>query len=159
MFAEVLPEDLTTFGLIPEFIGRIPVITSTTDLSEKDLVRILTEPRNALVKQYKRLFALEGVELIFEPSALTEIARQAIKRNTGARGLRSITERLLLDVMYDLPSDDTIQSVTVTKEAVAGTNHLAIRHRTPSKEKKTKAKPAEPRLSQIASSEDIRDAS
>ncbi len=129
LLADVLPEDLVTFGLIPEFIGRIPVITSTEELNEDDLVHILTQPRNALVKQYRRLFALEGVELDFEPAALKEIARQAITRGTGARGLRSITEHLLLDVMYDLPSDDSIVSVTVTPEAVKGTNHLAIRHK------------------------------
>ena len=129
LLADVLPEDLVTFGLIPEFIGRIPVVTSTEELGEDDLVRILTQPRNALVKQYRRLFALEGVELTFEPGALKEIARQAIARETGARGLRSITEHLLLDIMYDLPSDDTIKAVTVTPEAVKGINHLTIRHK------------------------------
>jgi len=133
LLADVLPEDLVTFGLIPEFIGRIPVIASTEELGEDDLVQILTRPRNALVKQYRRLFALEGVELNFEPAALKEIARQAIKRETGARGLRSITEHLLLDIMYDLPSDDNIVSVTVTPEAVKGTNHLAIRRKPPAK--------------------------
>jgi len=133
LLADVLPEDLVTFGLIPEFIGRIPVITSTEELNEEDLVHILTRPRNALVKQYRRLFALEDVELNFEPGALKEIARQAIVRETGARGLRSITEHLLLDIMYDLPSDDSIVSVTVTPEAVCGTNHLAIRRTSPAK--------------------------
>ena len=129
LLEDVLPEDLVAFGLIPEFIGRVPVIASTEELGEEDLVHILTRPRNALVKQYRRLFALEGVELDFEPAALKEIARQAITRETGARGLRSITERLLLDIMYDLPSDDSIVSVTVTPEAVKGTNHLAIRRK------------------------------
>ena len=133
LLTDVLPEDLVTFGLIPEFVGRIPVITSTEELEEGDLVSILTRPRNALVKQYRRLFALEGVELNFEPAALREIARQAIARETGARGLRSITEHLLLDVMYDLPSDDNIVSVTVTPEAVRGTNHVAIRRKPPSR--------------------------
>jgi len=129
LMIDVLPEDLVAFGLIPEFIGRIPVIASTEELGEEDLVHILTQPRNALVKQYRRLFALEGVELNFEPGALKEIARQAIARGTGARGLRSITEHVLLDIMYDLPSDDSIVAVTVTPEAVKGTNHLTIRRK------------------------------
>jgi ATP-dependent Clp protease ATP-binding subunit ClpX len=93
-------------------------------------VHILTQPRNALVRQYRRLFALEGVKLDFDPAALIEIAHQAITRGTGARGLRAITERLLLDIMYDLPSDDSIESVTVTAAAVKGAGPLVIRHKT-----------------------------
>ena len=120
LMAEVMPQDLHKFGMIPEFIGRIPVITSTKELTEEDLVRILTEPKNALVKQYRRMFELEGVELEFEDEALREIARQALSRGTGARGLRAICESTLQDTMFDLPSDLDITRVVVTKESVGG---------------------------------------
>ena len=120
LMAEVMPQDLHKFGMIPEFIGRIPVITSTKELTEDDLVRILTEPKNALVKQYRRMFELEGVELEFEDEALREIARQALSRGTGARGLRAICEATLQDTMFDLPSDLDITRVVVTKESVGG---------------------------------------
>lgn len=120
LMAEVMPQDLHKFGMIPEFIGRIPVITSTKELTEDDLVRILTEPKNALVKQYRRMFELEGVELEFEDEALCEIARQALSRGTGARGLRAICESTLQDTMFDLPSDLDITRVVVTKESVGG---------------------------------------
>ena len=103
LLAQVLPEDLNKYGMIPEFVGRIPVITSLNELSEEDLVRILTEPKNALVKQYKRMFEFEDSHLEFEPDALRAIAREAVEHGTGARGLRSICERVLQDVMYDLP--------------------------------------------------------
>lgn len=128
LFADVLPEDLHTFGLIPEFVGRVPVITSVEDLSEEDLVHILTQPKNALVKQYQRLFALEDVKLVFKDDALTEIARQARLRGTGARGLRSICEKLLLESMYDLPSDPSIESVTITAKTVRGEEVPRIKH-------------------------------
>ena len=118
LLAQVLPEDLNTFGLIPEFIGRIPVVSSVQDLGEDDLVRILTEPKNALVKQYQRMLGFDNAELEFEPVALHAIAKEAIDRNTGARGLRSICESVLQDTMYELPSDDTIQKVIVTPECV-----------------------------------------
>ncbi len=121
LLGQVLPEDLNHFGMIPEFVGRLPVITSVEQLSESDLVRILTEPKNALVKQYQRLFALEDVRLTFTSEALSAIAHQAIKRQTGARGLRSICEGILLDTMYDLPSESDIDEVVVTAEAVEGT--------------------------------------
>ena len=120
LMAEVMPQDLHKFGMIPEFIGRIPVITSTKELTEDDLVRILTEPKNALVKQYRRMFELEGVELEFEDEALREIARQALSRGTGARGLRAICEATLQDTMFDLPSDLDITRVVVTKGSVGG---------------------------------------
>ena len=120
LMAEVMPQDLHKFGMIPEFIGRIPVITSTKELTEDDLMRILTEPKNALVKQYRRMFELEGVELEFEDEALREIARQALSRGTGARGLRAICEATLQDTMFDLPSDLDITRVVVTKESVGG---------------------------------------
>lgn len=113
--------DLHEFGMIPEFVGRIPVITSTKELRESDLVDILSKPRNALVKQYKRMFQLEGVELEFEPDALVAIAAKALKRGTGARGLRAICEMVLQDTMFDLPSVDNVAKVVVTKESVEGT--------------------------------------
>ncbi len=121
-----LPEDLHRFGMIPEFVGRLPVITNVGELSEADLVSILTQPKNALVKQYQRLFALEQVKLTFTEEALSAIAHQAIKRQTGARGLRSICEGILLDTMYDIPSEDDIVEVVVTAEAVNGTSGLTL---------------------------------
>ena len=121
LMSKVMPQDLHKFGMIPEFVGRIPVITATHELKEDDLVRILTEPQNANVKQYKRMFELEGVDLEFEPESLREIARLALKRNTGARGLRAICEATLQDTMFDIPSDLDVTKVTVTKEAVDGT--------------------------------------
>ncbi len=117
---QVMPQDLHKFGMIPEFLGRIPVITSTRELTESDLVSILTTPRNALVKQYQRLFELEGVELEFEDDALAEIARQAIARGTGARGLRAICEATLQDTMFDLPSNLDVTRVVVTKDSIGG---------------------------------------
>ncbi len=120
LLAQVLPEDLHKFGLIPEFIGRIPVTAHVEELNEEELVRILTEPKNALVRQYHRLFEMEGVDLVFTAEALTEVAVQAIGRQTGARGLRSILESLLLDTMYELPSRDDVERVTITEEVVRG---------------------------------------
>ncbi len=120
LMEQVMPQDLHKFGMIPEFLGRIPVITATRELTEEDLVSILTQPRNALVKQYRRMFELEGVQLVFEDDALTEIAHQAIARGTGARGLRAICEATLQDTMFDLPSDLDITKVVVTKESVGG---------------------------------------
>lgn len=116
----VTPEDLLKFGLIPEFIGRIPITASLEKLTEEDLINILTEPKNALVKQYQRLLELEDVELEFEPDALTEIAKKAIQRETGARGLRSIIEAVMLDVMYEVPSRDEIKKIVITKDNVIG---------------------------------------
>ena len=126
LLAQALPEDLHRFGLIPEFIGRIPVVAHVEELGEAELVRILTEPKNALVKQYQRLFALEGVELTFTDDALIAVAAQAIKRQTGARGLRSILESLLLDLMYDLPGRTDVHSVKITREVVDGTGSPMI---------------------------------
>lgn len=120
LLRQVLPEDLNNFGMIPEFIGRTPVITQTQALSEDDLVGILTEPKNAVVKQYRRMFSLEGVELVFEPDALHEIARKALARKTGARGLRSICEELLQQTMFDLPSEEGVLRVVVTAAAARG---------------------------------------
>jgi len=116
------PEDLLKFGLIPEFVGRLPVVATLTDLDEDALVTILTEPRNALVKQYQRLFDFEGVALRFTPEALRAIAKRAILRKTGARGLRSIMEDILLDTMFDLPGMTDVTEVVVNEEAVGGTS-------------------------------------
>jgi ATP-dependent Clp protease ATP-binding subunit ClpX len=114
----VLPEDLLKYGLIPEFVGRLPVITSLEPLDEKALVRILTEPKNALVKQYQKLLEMDNVQLEFEQGALEAIASEAIKRNTGARGLRAIIESIMLDVMYDVPSRTDINHCLITQEVV-----------------------------------------
>ena len=141
LMGQVMPQDLHKFGMIPEFVGRIPVITSTRELTEDDLVEILTTPKNAIVKQYRRMFQIEGVELEFEDDALREIARQAIARNTGARGLRAICEATLESTMFDLPSDLSITKVVVTKESVGGTSQPTIirsqdKHRAAGKLKK-----------------------
>lgn len=118
LLSKVLPEDLLKFGLIPEFIGRLPVIASLTPLDEEALVEILTKPKNALVKQYQKMLELDNVELDFEEEALTEIAKRAIERKTGARGLRSIIEGIMLEVMFDLPSRDDIVKCVITKETI-----------------------------------------
>ncbi|WP_439109941.1 ATP-dependent Clp protease ATP-binding subunit ClpX [Lentibacter sp.] len=117
-FKSLEPEDLLKFGLIPEFVGRLPVLATLEDLDEDALVTILTEPKNALVKQYQRLFEIEGAELTFTDDALKAIARRAIERKTGARGLRSILEDILLDTMFDLPGLENVQEVVVNEEAV-----------------------------------------
>jgi ATP-dependent Clp protease ATP-binding subunit ClpX len=118
VFADVMPEDLIKFGLIPEFIGRLPVVASVTNLDKCSLVQILTEPRNALSKQYSKLFEMDGVELEFTSTALEAIADQAILRGTGARGLRAIMEEVLLPVMYDIPSRDDVAKVVITEQTV-----------------------------------------
>ncbi len=118
LLAQIMPQDLLKFGLIPEFIGRIPVIVSLEGLNEDALVRILQEPRNALIKQYKKLFDFDGVELSFEPEAVREIAAQALARNTGARGLRAILEEIMLDIMFDIPSRNDVRRCIVTRASV-----------------------------------------
>ena len=118
IISKVKHEDLVKFGMIPEFIGRIPVVCYLEELDEKDLVRVLTEPKNSVVKQYEYLFDLDGVKLVFEEEALEEIAKESIKRKTGARGLRSIIEELLLDVMFEIPSKEGIKTCTVTRDNV-----------------------------------------
>ena len=120
MLRQCEPEDLLRFGLIPEFIGRLPVIATLEDLDEPALIKILTEPKNALSKQYGRLFEMEGVKLSFETDALSAIAKRAIERKTGARGLRSIMESILLDTMFDLPGLENVEEVIVDKDVVAG---------------------------------------
>ncbi|MDO5133880.1 MAG: ATP-dependent Clp protease ATP-binding subunit ClpX [Eubacteriales bacterium] len=114
----VMPEDLTKFGLIPEFIGRVPVVVTLDELDREALIRILKEPKNAILKQYQKLFSYDRVELRYEDDAVEAIADKAIARGTGARGLRSIMEKTMMDVMYEIPSDDTIVSCTITKESV-----------------------------------------
>ena len=115
-----MPQDLTKFGLIPEFVGRVPVMVSLELLDEDALVRILTEPKNAIVKQYQKLFELDDVKLEFTPEAVREIAHLAVERKTGARGLRSIMENAMMDIMYEIPSDSSVGICTVTKDAVEG---------------------------------------
>ncbi|MBQ6140957.1 MAG: ATP-dependent Clp protease ATP-binding subunit ClpX [Kiritimatiellae bacterium] len=116
--ADVRPEDLVKFGLIPEFTGRLPIITAMSELTEDDLVRVLTEPRNSLVKQYRKLLAMDGVKLSFEDGALRALARAALARKTGARGLRAEMERLMTDVMYEAPGNDSLKKVVVTEEMI-----------------------------------------
>ncbi|CAB4768262.1 MAG: ATP-dependent Clp protease ATP-binding subunit ClpX [Actinobacteria bacterium] len=118
ILSRVMPEDLLKFGLIPEFVGRLPILTSTVAVDQAGLIQILTEPKNALVKQYQKLFDLDGVELEFDEGSLTAIADQALARGTGARGLRAIMEEVLLSVMYEVPSRDDIGRVVVTEEVV-----------------------------------------
>ena len=120
IYSKVLPEDLLKFGIIPEFIGRIPVIATLDLLDEKALIKILKEPKNALVKQFEKLLEMDKVELEFEDEALKSIAKQAIQRKTGARGLRSIVEKVMLDVMYEVPSREDVKKVIITKEAIEG---------------------------------------
>ena len=120
LLREVEPEDLLKFGLIPEFVGRLPVVATLEDLDEEALVKILTEPKNALVKQYQRLFEMEDVRLDFAEDALSAIARRAIARKTGARGLRSILESILLESMFDLPSLDGVEAIVISREVVDG---------------------------------------
>lgn len=120
ILGEVTPQDLMKFGLIPEFIGRVPINVALEGLDKAALIRILTEPKNALIKQYQRLFEMDDVKLTFEKDAVDAIAELALERKTGARGLRSIMENTMMDVMYRIPSDDTIEEVIITKGAVKG---------------------------------------
>jgi ATP-dependent Clp protease ATP-binding subunit ClpX len=115
---QVMPEDLIGYGLIPEFIGRLPVMTTVADLDKESLVRVLTEPKNAIVKQYERFFEMDGVELVITEDALEAIAEQAMKRGTGARGLRAIMEEVLLDTMYELPSRTDVARVVIDDDVV-----------------------------------------
>ncbi len=126
----VEPEDLISFGFIPEFVGRLPMTTVLEELTEEQLVCILTDTRNALIKQYQKLLYMEGVELEFTPESLRELAAQAIKKGTGARALRSLLEKLMLDVMYEAPASDDIAGVTVTRQAVLGEAKPLIRRKT-----------------------------
>ncbi len=136
---EVQPHDILKFGIIPELVGRLPVIAALDELRRDDLVRILTEPKNALVKQYQKLLSYDGAELVFDHDALEEIADKAIERKIGARGLRAVMEGLLTKVMYDIPSDRTIDRVTITRDCVDGKEPPQLGHR---KEALQEGKPA-----------------
>lgn len=139
-FADVMPEDLIKYGLIPEFIGRLPTVASVTNLDKESLVRILTEPRNALVKQYKKLFEMDNVELEFTKTALEAIADQAILRGTGARGLRAILEEVLMPVMYDIPSRDDVAKVVITEQTVReNVNPTIVARQTSRRERREKS--------------------
>ena len=122
------PEDLLRYGLIPEFIGRLPIVATLEDLDEKSLIKILQEPKNSLIKQYKELFKLEGTKLSFKDNAVKEIAIKAIKKKTGARGLRSILESILLKTMYNLPSLENVEEVIIDLSAVKGQSQPIIVH-------------------------------
>ena len=123
---EALPEDLIKFGMIPEFVGRVPVTVALDALTKEDMVHILTEPKNSIVKQYKKLFELDGVQLSFEADALEAIAEKTITRKTGARGLRAIMEQMMMETMYEIPSDETIKHCKITKEVVDGSGQPII---------------------------------
>ncbi|MGH3646782.1 MAG: ATP-dependent Clp protease ATP-binding subunit ClpX [Micromonosporaceae bacterium] len=143
VFADVMPEDLLKFGMIPEFVGRLPVLTSVRNLDRDALIQILTEPRNALVKQYQRLFELDAVELEFSDDALESIADQAILRGTGARGLRAIMEEVLLPVMYEVPSSPDVARVVVTSEVVLeNVNPTIVRRELPKRTRERRDKSA-----------------
>ena len=129
LLLQVMPQDLTKYGLIPEFIGRVPVVVSLRLLDEQALVKILSEPKNALTKQYEKLFELDDVKLEFTDDALLAIAKEAVERKTGARGLRSIIEKVMTDIMYEIPSDDTIGICTITKDVIEGKGQPEIVYR------------------------------
>lgn len=136
-FSDVLPEDLHKFGLIPEFISKLPVVTTVTPLDQTALMQILTEPRNAIVKQYQRMFELDGVELEFDREALEAIADLAVLRKTGARGLRSIMEEVLGPIMFEVPSTDEVARVVVTRDSVINNAAPTIVPRTPVRAEKS----------------------
>ncbi|MGO4778599.1 ATP-dependent Clp protease ATP-binding subunit ClpX, partial [Lysobacter sp. 2RAB21] len=131
ILAEVEPEDLIKFGLIPEFVGRLPVVATLEELDEAALVSILTEPKNAITKQFRKLFEMESVELEFRPDALAAIARKALKRKTGARGLRTIVESVLLDTMYELPSLENVSKVVVDESVIEHKSEPYLIYQTP----------------------------
>ena len=131
LLAEVEPEDLIKFGLIPEFVGRLPVVATLEELDEEALVRILTEPKNAITKQFKKMFEMEGVEIEFRPEALSAIANKALKRKTGARGLRTIIESVLLDTMFELPSLDNVSKVVVDDTVISNQAEPYLIYSTP----------------------------
>ena len=152
IFEELLPQDLLKFGLIPEFVGRLPIIATLKELDKEALINIVTEPKNALTKQYKKLLELDGVELEFEPEALNSIVEKAIERNTGARGLRSIIEDIMRDIMFDIPSNPKIEKCIITKDIVEGKDgpKLVINENKTSKRIKIKKKPIEANKSETA---------
>jgi ATP-dependent Clp protease ATP-binding subunit ClpX len=129
LLQRVRPEDLIRFGIIPELVGRLPIVACLQELSEPDLVRVLTEPRNAITKQYRKFFEMEDVQLEFTPDSLETVARLAIQRNTGARGLRAILEDVMLDIMYELPSRPDIESVEISSDVIEGEAEPLITYR------------------------------
>ncbi len=131
IFKNVIPHDIVKFGLIPELVGRLPVIVTLSDLDRDALIRILRDPKNAIVKQYQKLFGMDHIRLEFEPDALDAIAEEALARNTGARGLRAIMEQFMMQLMYDLPSDETAESVTITRAFIKGESDALVTHRVP----------------------------
>ena len=131
VFANVVPHDIVKFGLIPELVGRLPVIVTLNDLDRDALIRILRDPKNAIIKQYMKLFGMDHVRLIFEDEALEAIAEEALARNTGARGLRAIMEQFMMKLMYELPSDETAETVTITRAFIRGNGDPIITHRAP----------------------------
>ena len=137
LLRQVEPHDLVKFGLIPEFIGRVPVTVSLDLLDVNSLSRILTEPKNALTKQYQKLFELDGVKLEFTPEAIAEVAKLAVERKTGARGLRSILESVMMDLMYEIPSDNNIGICTITKDVVDKTGEPELVYRDTAVPRKT----------------------
>ncbi len=136
----MLPQDLLKFGLIPEFVGRLPIIATSKELDRQALIDIVTKPKNALVKQYKKLFKLDDVELEFEQDALEAIVDKAIERKTGARGLRSIIEDIMRDIMYEIPSNPQIEKCIITKNTVEGTDKPIIVLKNEEKNEKAKTK-------------------
>ena len=152
IFEQLLPQDLLKFGLIPEFVGRLPIIATLRELDKEALINIVTEPKNALTKQYKKLLELDGVELEFEKDALNAIVEKAIERNTGARGLRSIIEDIMRDIMFDIPSNPKIEKCIITKDTVEGKDgpKLVINENKTSKRIKIKKKPIEANKSETA---------
>jgi ATP-dependent Clp protease ATP-binding subunit ClpX len=129
LLRNALPEDFIKFGMIPEFMGRVPIAVSLDPLSRDDMVRILKEPKNSIIRQYRKLFELDGVNLEFDEEAVEAIAEKTISRKTGARGLRSIMEETMMDLMYTIPSDETIQNCRITREAVEGSGVPMITRR------------------------------
>lgn len=143
VYANVIPQDLVKFGLIPELVGRVPVITALNELDENALIKILSEPKNALIKQYKALFSMDDVELEFSDEALSAIAQLTLEKETGARGLRAIIEKALLPVMYDIPSDSTVKKVVITKECVMNGDSPIIERINGEKIESRKEKPSQ----------------
>ena len=139
LFKSVIPHDIVKFGLIPELVGRLPVIVTLNDLDKDALIRILRDPKNAIIKQYMKMFGMDRIRLTFTDEALEAIAEEAIKRNTGARGLRAIMEQFMMKLMYELPSDTTVDTVTVTKQFVQGVGEAVITHRAPAIKAPTEA--------------------
>ena len=129
LLKQIIPHDLVKFGLIPELVGRLPMITTLEALDEDSLIRILTEPKDSIVKQYQALFAMDQVELTFTDDALRAIAKRALERKTGARGLRGIMEELLQNLMFSIPSDPSVESVTITAEGVEDPSKIVYTHR------------------------------